>query len=165
MAETKIWKSLAGGAIGGLIAALAMNQFQAIWSSVSHALSSPNESSQSSGGGEDATVKAAAGISETVFEHKLTDSEKAWAGPAVHYGFGTITGAVYGVLAETVPAVTAGRGTAYGSLVWLLGDEVAVPAFRLSAPATNAPLSSHISALAAHLVYGFVTDFVRRTAV
>ena len=35
------------------------------------------------------------------------------AGQAVHYAFGTLMGAIYGVSAELVPEVTTGGGTAY----------------------------------------------------
>lgn len=157
---------MAAGALGGLAASYAMNQFQSLWSSASKALSSDEDQKQeSSGESEDATVKTAKAISTTLFGHELTDSEKKWAGPAVHYTFGTALGALYGVLAETVPSSKAARGTAYGSAVWLGADEISVPAFGLSPPPTETPASSHVRALASHVVYGFVTDLVRRVTL
>ena len=163
-----IWKGIAAGALGGLAGSFAMNQFQSVWSKASKALSSEEPKQQQSSGGnedksEDATVKTAEAISCALFEHKLSSDEKKWAGPAVHYGFGTLVGATYGALAAKAPAVSSGRGTAYGGAVWLIGDEVAVPSFGLSQPPDESPLSSHVNALAAHLVYGFVTDLVVRT--
>ncbi len=143
-----------------------MNQFQSLWSSASRALSSNgNQKQESSAESEDATVKTAKAISCAVFQHELTDSEKKWAGPLVHYGFGTALGALYGVLAETVPGSRAAYGTVYGSAVWLGADEIGVPAFGLSAPPKETPASSHVRALASHVVYGFVTDVVRRVTL
>jgi putative membrane protein len=86
------------------------------------------------------------------------------AGPALHYGFGALTGAVYGALAELVPAVTWGAGAPFGTAVWLGADEVTVPALGLSGPPWESPPSVHARALGAHLVYGLTTEGVRRLA-
>lgn len=74
-------------------------------------------------------------------------------------------GAVYGGLEHSVPAIGLGRGTLFGTALWLGADEIAVPAFGLSGPPAETPASSHLSALAAHLVYGLVADLVKRSAV
>ena len=84
------------------------------------------------------------------------------AGEAVHYGMGATAGALYGVLAEVTPIVTIGDGAAFGTGLWLLADEVAVPAAGLSKPALEIPLTAHVYALASHLVYGWITETVRR---
>jgi putative membrane protein len=139
-----IWRGVAAGAIGGLAGSFAMNRFQAVWSGVSQ--------------DEEVTAKAAEAVSRHVFGHELTSPEKTWAVPAVHYGLGTILGALYGALAEKVPSSRAGYGTAYGSAIWLMADEIAAPALGLAQSAAETPLSSHLNALASHLVYGLVTD-------
>jgi uncharacterized membrane protein YagU involved in acid resistance len=46
--------------------------------------------------------------------------------------------------------------------VWLLADELAVPAAGLSKSPKEFPLTTHIYALASHLVYGWITETVRR---
>jgi hypothetical protein len=112
--------------------------------------------------GDDATVKTAARLSRGLFHHELEPREKRVAGPAVHYAFGALTGAVYGALAELSPRWTAGAGIPFGTAVWLGADEVTVPALGLSGPATESPLPVHARALAAHVVYGLTTDLVRR---
>jgi uncharacterized membrane protein YagU involved in acid resistance len=84
------------------------------------------------------------------------------AEPAVHYGIGTLMGAVYGVAAETLPTASAGYGTLYGGVVWLFADEFAMPAFGLLPPLRETRLASQMSALASHVVYGVATDLVRR---
>jgi hypothetical protein len=76
---------------------------------------------------DDTTVRAASTISEALFDHKLTQSEKKIAGPAVHYSLGTSVGGLYGVAAETAPEVTAGKGLPFGAAFWLVVDEGAVP--------------------------------------
>ena len=165
-----IWTSILAGALGGLAGSFVMNQFQALWS-VAEKKIEEAEGPQDSGeadeqageSGDDATVKAAKFISKNAFGHELTDDEKKWAGPAVHYGYGTSMGALYGALAGGSTTVSAGRGTAFATALWLGGDEIAVPALGLGGSPLESPLSSHVSALAAHLVYGVVTDLVWRS--
>jgi uncharacterized membrane protein YagU involved in acid resistance len=101
-------------------------------------------------------------ISQNVFGHELTEHEKQIAGPAVHYGYGTLMGGVYGALAEVVPAVTTGAGCLYGAALWAGGDEVALPLLRLAPPPTRVPASQQLEFLAAHFVYGLTVEGVRR---
>ncbi len=156
-----ILKNVAVGAVAGLAGAWAMNQFQVLLSSVSKSDQQP-EQQQPDEESDDATVQTAKAISQHLFMHQLTSDEKKWAGPAVHYGMGASTGAVYGALTETFPIAGAGFGTAYGTAVWAAADEIAVPALGLSKPIGETAVSSHVSALASHLVYGVVTDLARR---
>lgn len=157
--------SAAAGAVGGVAGALAMNGFQSLWSTASASLAEQegHKPQQQESQDDDATEKTADAISQVTSGHKLTKAEKEKAGPAVHFGIGTLIGAVYGVAAETLPISRVGRGTIYGAAVWFFADEIAVPAFGLSGSPTKTPLSTHLNALASHVVYGFVTDVVRRT--
>lgn len=141
-----------------------MNKFQALLSQAMKANSSDQENQDSQkSSGDDATVKTARAISQELFHHDLTDEEKKWAGPTVHYAFGTLNGALYGAVAQCSPTARAGYGTGFGTILWLAADEIAVPVFGLSGPPQNTPLSSHLMALSSHLVYGLVTEAVRRT--
>ena len=97
-----------------------------------------------------------------MFEHKLTGAEKKLAGPAVHYAVGATSGIVYGIASELVPEVTVGFGLPYGTAFWLVVDEGAVPLFGLSKPPTAYPASTHLYALASHLVFGATAEGVRR---
>ena len=174
--ETNAWKGLAAGLVGGLAATYVMTQFQEIAGKLEKKLKENDhsehpqhsakrgqqESAKGDEEGEDATVKAASELSHTLFHHDLSPEEKKTAGPAMHYGFGILTGGVYGALAEIAPAVTRGVGAPFGTAVWLGADEVAVPAFGLSGPPWESPPSVHARALAAHLVYGLTTEAVRR---
>lgn len=156
--------SLAVGAVGGMAGALAMNGFQSLWSAASKSVAEAQgaKPQQQESQDDDATQKTADAISQAATGHHLTKAEKEKAGPAVHFGIGTLLGAVYGVAAETLPISGLGRGTIYGASVWLFADEIAVPAFGLSGSPANTPLATHLNALASHVVFGFTTDLVRR---
>lgn len=158
--ETDIMKGLLAGVAGGILASFLMEQFQAAWSAASEAM----QSSKKRGGRkpDPATVKAANLIAEKVTGRKVPADYKPLAGEAVHYGVGATAAAVYGVMAEVVPIVTIGNGVGFGTGVWLLADEMAVPAAGLSKPPKEIPLTTHLYALVSHLVYGWITETVRR---
>jgi len=178
--EGNVWKGLVAGLAGGLVASWTMNQFQAAWTRIqegaekSHGAQSmqPSEGSngeqaqdtqaQDTNDHDDATVKAAKIISNLVLGHELQESEKKPAGAAVHYAFGTVSGGLYGALAEVTPQVTAGAGIPFGAAFWLLADEVTVPLLGLSKGPTEYPVSTHAYALASHLVYGATAELSRR---
>jgi uncharacterized protein DUF1440 len=172
-----VWKGLAAGLVGGLVASWTMNQFQAAWTRATEGFEKPHgaQSMQPSEGqnpeqasGEnkenqdDATVKAARAISERVFARELKESEKKAAGAVVHYAFGTATGGLYGAVAEFAPEITFGAGLPFGAAFWLIADETTVPLLRLSKPPKEYPISTHVYALASHLVYGLTAEIVRR---
>ncbi len=157
--EVDLVKGLVAGVAGGLLASFLMEQFQAAWSAAAAAMST---SSRRGGKPDPTTVKAANAISEKITGHKIPRDYKPLAGEAVHYGMGAGAAAVYGVAAEIAPIVTVADGLAFGTGVWLLADELAVPKAGLSKPPNEIPLTTHIYALASHLVYGWLTETVRR---
>lgn len=157
-----VWKGLVAGLAGGLVGAAVMSGFQALVpaSAFRRLLGEPEPED---GQGEPATVQTAEAIAESVFSRELTEQEKGKAGPAVHYAFGASVGGAYGALAEHLPAATAGFGLPYGAAVWLVADEAGVPAAGLSGPPWEHPPSTHLYALASHLVYGLTLELARRT--
>jgi putative membrane protein len=173
--EPSIWKGMIAGLAGGLVASWTMNQFQAAWTSIaegdekSHGAQSmqPSEGSngeqaQDTNDQDDATVETAKVISKEVFGHELQQSEKEPAGAAVHYAFGTLSGGLYGALAEVTPQVTTAAGLPFGAGFWLLADEISVPLLGLSKGPTEYPVSTHVYSLASHLVYGMTAEMSRR---
>lgn len=186
--EGNIWKGLVAGLAAGLVASWTMNQFQAAWTRLAEGFEKPHgaQSMQPSEGPnpneepesrqalakdqqpeekedqEDATVKTAKAISEGIFGHKLTKSEKKPAGAVVHYAFGTVTGGFYGAMAEVTPAVTIGAGLPFGAVFWATADEMAVPLLGLAKGPTEYPVSTHVYSLASHLVYGLTAELSRR---
>ena len=171
--QPDVWKGLAAGIVGGLVASWVMDEFQSAWAKVSESTQENGSGTTSSGDGsqsqrdeeeqEPATVKAAEAISEKLLGRHLEKDEKDMAGNAVHYATGGASGAVYGVAAELVPHVTAGAGLPFGTAVWLVVDETAVPLLGLSKAPMEYPLSTHFYALTSHFVYGLTTEAVRRT--
>jgi hypothetical protein len=173
--DTNILKGMVAGLAAGLVASWTMNQFQAAWTRIaegsekSHGAQSmqPSEGSkgdqaQDTNEQDDATVETAKVISRNVFGHELQESEKEPAGAAVHYAFGTMSGGLYGALAEVTPQVTTAAGLPFGAAFWLLADEVSVPLLGLSKGPTEYPVSTHVYSLASHLVYGVTAELSRR---
>lgn len=157
--SSDLFKGLIAGIGGGLLASLAMEQFQNLWTKASAGLLEPDKKKKST---KPATVKAADAISEQVVGHKIRRKQQKIAGEVVHYAMGGTTGALYGAVAELAPVVTASEGLAFGAAVWLLADEISVPALGFSKAPTKIPVSTHVYALASHLVYGAVAEVVRR---
>ncbi|MDQ2776728.1 MAG: DUF1440 domain-containing protein [Acidobacteriota bacterium] len=140
------------GALGGFAGSFAMSQLHAL-------LQRSDASSRQSK--EDSTVKAATAISQCIFRHELTDQQKKIAAPAVHYGFGTSVGAIYGTLVEFGQVTRAGWGLPFGAVVWLGTHAIAVPALGLSEPITKSEPGPEAAEFGAHLLYGVTVESVR----
>jgi putative membrane protein len=153
-AQPSRWKALIAGALGGLIASLAMSEFYSL---------SPHAESHSEPADEDSTVRTASAISQTIFHHRLTAAQKEMAGPAVHYAFGTTVGALYAVLADFRDSTSLGWGLPFGAAIWLGAHVIIVPALGLSKPITREARSTEVVEFTSHLVYGAVVEGVRRT--
>ncbi|HKP73658.1 MAG TPA: DUF1440 domain-containing protein [Pyrinomonadaceae bacterium] len=178
--DADVWKGLAAGIVGGLVASAVMNQFQALWSKLmageerSHGAQSLQQGMPRQGIGRElqeqgvdepqdtAPARLANAISVGVSGRELSGGEKESAGTVFHYAMGTTSGALYGAVAEFVPGVKAGAGLPFGAAVWLAVDEGLVPAVGLSKSSPEYPLSIHAYAFASHLVYGLTTEVVRR---
>jgi putative membrane protein len=86
--------------------------------------------------------------------HFLTAGEDLAMADSIHWGIGAAAGAVYGGVAEYVPAATAKDGASYGLALSTIAQ-------RLSGePEKNA--IERTTGMAAHVVYGLVTETVRR---
>jgi uncharacterized membrane protein YagU involved in acid resistance len=160
-------KGVLAGLIAGAVGSWVMNGFQAALGKLQSAAQHAGQSEAGSSQGdaeeqEPANIKAAAAISKTVFRHELKSEQKSTAGSVVHYSFGAVVGAGYGLLVEYWPTLSSADGLLFGSLVWAAADETVVPLAGLSKPPQKYPVTTHASALAAHCVYGVTTEFVRR---
>jgi len=158
-----VWKNVAAGIAGGLLGSWTMNQFQALVSRTTAASSDSGQNTQpQQPAAEPATVKAAREISTRLFHHKPSDAEKEPAGEVMHYAMGAVSGIAYALTAEQLAPATWGHGLLFGTVLWLVADEGAVFALGLSKAPTEYPASSHANAWASHVVYGVMTDLVRR---
>ena len=111
---------------------------------------------------QDATMKTAEALSSAATGEHLSREEQERVAPGVHYAFGAMMGAVYGGLAEYMPGARSGFGTSFATALFAGADFIAVPALKLSRPATRQPASALAVPYAAHLVYGASTELVRR---
>lgn len=164
------WKGLVGGLVGGLLATIAMTQFQNAWTKASHKLRSNQNGkgdNQQCGSAqpesEDATMKTAGKLAQ-VAGHQLSHEQKKKASPFVHYGFGTLIGGVYGLAMEdrqlrAQHPLLAGAG--FGTALFVGADEIAIPALGLSGQSESS-IGTHLYGLASHLVYGMTAEGVRR---
>jgi putative membrane protein len=152
-ARRNLWKGCLAGVAAGLLASFVMSRIYSVSRNFMPAVAPK---------GEDSTVKTASAVSEAVFHHELTDREKKLVGPAVHYTFGTLMGALFGVAAELTGIIRAGWGTSFGLAVWLGAHVITVPALGLSKPVTASEPRMEAIEFSAHLVYGAVLETVRR---
>lgn len=175
---TAMLKGVAAGAVGGLVGSWLMTQTHKLMSRAMSGCAAGGcdcigESTECGTGeqqferhpgmaSDPATAKTASAISHAVLKRDLTENEQRFAAPAVHYGFGALMGALYGAVAGAAPKTAMGAGLPFGTLLWLAGDELAVPALNLGKQRSRQPLTEHAAMLAAHLVYGAATDVVRR---
>lgn len=166
------WKGLLGGLAGGLAATVVMTQFQNVWSEAAKLKSSKKgtSSDNSNNHGEEkesAPEKTASKLAELAGKALPQESKKN-AGSLVHYGFGTVVGALYGLGME----MTNGRrktrrmlpGVLFGAGLFLAADELALPALDLSGKPSETPLETHLYGLVSHLVYGLALERARKTA-
>ena len=80
----------------------------------------------------------------------------------IHYLFGTLTGAAYGVLVEASPQVAAGAGALFGVALNLATHESVLPLLGLSDPPLRQTSREQLSEAATHIVYGMTTELTRR---
>ena len=169
-------RGIVTGLAAGIAATLVMDQFQKL-SSVSQKAAQKQiklaqgeseweiahelvQQEQQAAQQEGSTEKVARKVAEATGTQLDRDRKKS-AGQIVHYTFGTLMGVIYAVSAELLPEVTTGAGTAFGTLLFLGADEVAVPAFHLAAPPTDTAATDHLQHWAAHVVYGASLELVR----
>lgn len=144
------------GAASGLLASWLMEQAQA--RVLAHAGSAATLARERAAQGElePATIRTAARAAR-LLGRPLPDDRRAAAGEFVHYATGAAFGALFGVAGRRVGVPALLGGALFGVAVWLLNDELVVPALGLAKAPWRYPPSTHAKALAAHLVYGATT--------
>ncbi|MDW5267776.1 MULTISPECIES: DUF1440 domain-containing protein [Acidobacteriaceae] len=138
-------KGLVAGLIGGLVATAAKTMMERVYPPRTHGEPEPPSM-----------------LAEKLAGHELTTGQKAVATETIHWGFGALTGAAYGALAEFYPAATAKDGAGFGMALASLTHEGALPAMGLSAPPEQQTTRERTSEMASHAVFGVVTETVRR---
>jgi putative membrane protein len=163
--EGELWKGAIAGVAGGLAGAFTMMMFQTAWSKSAEAAGADELADQThrhERAQQDATAKVASITSRKFTGKQLRGSKRKAAASAVHFGFAALIGGLYGALAESIPMVTTGFGTAYGAAVFAAADELALPRLGLSKQPENIPPAMHALGLSSHAVYGATLETVRR---
>jgi putative membrane protein len=138
-------KGLLAGLIGGLVATAAKSLAEKIYPPRTHGEPEPP-----------------AVLADKLAGHHLVGAEQMAATETIHWGFGALTGAAYGALAEYYPAATTKDGAGFGMALSSLTHGTALPAMGLSAEPEEQTARERASEMATHVVYGVVTETVRR---
>lgn len=143
--EPSLAKGLLAGLIGGLVATAAKTLAERIYPPRTHGEPAPP-----------------AVLAHKLAGHRLEGVQKLAAMESIHWAFGAATGAAYGALAEYYPQATSQDGAAFGTALSTLTHGGALPALGLSAEPEDQTLREKTSEVASHVVYGIVTETVRR---
>jgi hypothetical protein len=81
----------------------------------------------------------------------------------VHWGYGMLQGGLYGACRAAARGLDLEGGVVYAGLLWLIGDELAVPLLGLQGGPTSASPVDHLNRLGAHVSYGLATAAVTQT--
>ena len=142
--ERNLAKGMLAGLIGGLVATAAKSIGERIFPPRTHGEPEPPEV-----------------LAEKIAGHSLSTTQKTVAAETIHWGFGALTGAAYGGLAEYFPAATQKEGASFGLALAGLTHGKALPALGLSANPEHQTTREHTSEMATHVLYGVVTEVVR----
>jgi putative membrane protein len=143
--QKSLLKGIVAGLIGGLVATAAKSLAEKIYPPRTHGEPEPSEL-----------------LADKLVGHELAAPARALAAGTIQWGFGAATGAAYGALAEYFPAATAKDGASFGVALATLTHEGALPALGLAAPPEEQSEREHASEMASHLIFGLVTETVRR---
>lgn len=84
------------------------------------------------------------------------------ASESLHWGFGALAGAAYGVVAEVYPQITAKNGVTFGMTLMAFTHEGTLPALGLSAEPKDQQPREQRSEMVTHVIYGVVAETVRK---
>lgn len=93
---------------------------------------------------------------EGLFGVQLQPSRARLVNNTMHWGYGAFNGAIYGVIAESLPRRRVGYGLPFGAAVWA-GDYVILPAAGLYKPIWEYDAKTLADDLSGHLVFGLAT--------
>ena len=121
------------------------------------------EFSEDLAGWEEAPAPAQVGkrLWEGLFQVELPPTRAQLVNNVVHWVYGTLWGALYGIVAESPPKQRVSYGLPFGASVWA-GDYVILPAAKLYKPIWEYDAKTLSKDLTGHLVYGLATATAMR---
>ncbi len=105
------------------------------------------------------TEKLAKEVSTGVFGKQMGQESAQTAGEAIHWGYGAMWGAVYGIVQSSIRLPHWLHGTIFGGLVATAASTL-LPAMRLTPSPTEQPAIMNAMQLVYHLLYGWTTATV-----
>lgn len=93
---------------------------------------------------------------EGLFDIQLAPNRARLVNNVMHWTYGMLNGAEYGIVAESLPTPRIRYGLPFGAAVWA-GDYVILPAAKLYEPIWDYDAKTLANDLSAHLVYGLAT--------
>lgn len=144
-AKPSLVKGLLAGLIGGVVATAAKTVAERLYPPRTHGEPEPQEV-----------------LAEKLAGHELVGTQKEISRGAIYWGFGALTGAAYGALAEYYPAASTKDGAAFGMALSSLTHGSVLPVMGLAAKPERQTGRERTSEMASHVVYGVVTETVRR---
>jgi putative membrane protein len=106
----------------------------------------------------DATSRIADVIVQRLLDYRLKKTGGRAGAMIVHYAVGTATGASYAILARRFPEVRKFCGVPFGVAVWLIADELVMPALGTTRKLRDYSRQAQINALGEHIVYAITVD-------
>lgn len=179
--KRELARGLAAGFLGGMAAGAAMSAFSALWARVFPAsrgvplhyppaptskprlrLVKGSSALKASQQEWDSTESAAQAFSRFAASRELSPAARVKGAIAVHFAVSAAAGALYGATAEAFPHVTVASGAAFGAGMWLVAQELAMPALGWSRPLKQYSIPMQANSLGEHLAYGITTELVRQ---
>jgi putative membrane protein len=112
---------------------------------------------------EEPTAALTRRVAKTAWGKDLGQDQAKQLGNAVHWGYGIFFGSLYGVLRNRLPAMSTGAGLPFGVALDVFGEGMLLPIFKLSPPATQFPVSTHLRDMTAHYAYTATAECVCAT--
>lgn len=151
MAERSAIVDVIDGAIAGAVATWLMGQVTtALYERENKAAREREDAARGGKTAYGVAVERAAAVVGT----DLSDDERKKLGNNLHWALGIGAGAVYGALRPRISAASLGGGLVFGAAFWLLIDEGANTALRLTPGPAAFPWQAHMRGLAGHLAFG-----------
>ena len=148
------------GLLAGAVGTAAMDRFLYVRYRRGGGTSGPEEweFSEDLSGWEDAPAPAQVGkrLWEALFQVDLPPSRVRLVNNVMHWAYGTLQGALYGIVAGSLPKQRVSYGLPFGVLVFA-GDYVILPAAKLYKPIWEYDAKTLAKDLTGHLVYGLAT--------
>jgi len=152
MENDKIIKGICAGIVGGLAATAVKT-----WWESGHPVRSEDT--------ETPPVLLADKIKLSLVEEPLKEEHKPVVSDAIHWAFGTSTGAIYGALAASSPVFSSGLGVPFSIGFYALTHGSTLPMMDLEPYPVDVRMDYAWNEFAGHILYGVTLDLVRRATL